>query len=61
LHDERSEAPLSEFQQSLIDFTRTLPPPEDERLRVARAASVPTDEHAGAVHVREAVQTFLNE
>jgi hypothetical protein len=59
--DERSRAPLTEFQQSLIDFTRTLPPPEDDRLRVARAANVPADEHAGAVHVREAVQMFLNE
>jgi phospholipase C len=58
--NDRSTEPLSEFQQSLIDLTRTLPLSADDRLRVASAASVPVDEHGGAVHVRQAVQLFLD-
>lgn len=54
-----SGAPLSEFQESLIGLTKTLPPPADPRLRISLDASQPVDEHAAAVHVRQAFQQFL--
>ena len=56
--DSRSTAPLSEFQESLVELSRTLPQPDNDRLRVARAATVPIDEHSAAVYVREAVELF---
>jgi phospholipase C len=55
-----SRAPLSEFQQSLVDLANDLELPETPRLRAARIALAPQDEHTAAVHVRMATEQFLS-
>jgi phospholipase C len=57
---QRSTAELSEFQQSLVGLAKTLEVTASDRTRVALKAAVPTDEHGGAVLVRQVVDQFLN-
>jgi phospholipase C len=55
---DQSEAPLSEFQQSLVDAARELPT-DDPRIHAAQMMADPKTEHDGAVHVRQAMQNFV--
>lgn len=50
---------LSEFQQSLVDFSHTLDTGDSPRLRVLRLARRIDDEHDAAVHVRETAARFV--
>jgi phospholipase C len=58
--DQRSDEPLSELQQSLVDLAKQIQPPDlDRRVEAARLATAPMDEHSAAVTVRQATQQFL--
>lgn len=57
--DDASQAPLTEFQESLIDGAKRLELGETPRERVARRAQLPRTEHDGAVVVRAAFERFL--
>jgi phospholipase C len=56
-----STAPLSEFQQRLVDFTDGLDVGESPRLRVLRLARRIDDEYDAAVHLRDTVTKFLGD
>ena len=52
-----SQAPLSEFQQSLADMAASLGPAKG--LELAAAAEVPLNEHAAAEHVRRFASDYF--
>ncbi len=56
-----SGASLSEFQQSLVDFTPRLDTGESPRMRVLRLARKIDDEHDAAVHLRDTAARFLGD
>ena len=57
--NQASAQPLSEFQQSLVELSKTLETDEGSRTRVARLAADPQNEHEAAVHVRQATNQFI--
>ncbi|MDE3154381.1 MAG: alkaline phosphatase family protein [Acidobacteriota bacterium] len=54
-----SRAALSEFQQSLVDFTNGLDTGDSPRLRVLQLARRIDDEYDAAVHLRDTAARFL--
>jgi phospholipase C len=54
-----STAPISDYQQSLIDLAQQLPVPETPAERALRFAAPIATEHDAAIRVRERVKQFL--